>query len=231
MALMKLGIVATDIRGSVGGTVFSRNLGGAYTRARVAPVNRNSPKQTAVRAAFGAGAKLWSGTFTALQRSAWTFFAAANPLVNVLGSSIIVSGLAMSQKLNQVLAQIIEPTISDPPADLSVPALATIASITYDISVPTMTIDTAAQTVVAGAKWYVFASPPMASGKLPPSSSYRYIGVFEAVAAATTVDIYSRYTNAFGVAVVGQTIGALIATVNTDSGAVTPGLKFLTQAV
>jgi hypothetical protein len=226
MALMKLGIVATDIRGSVMGTVFSRNLGGAYTRGRVAPVNRNTPKQTKVRAAFAANAKLWSGTFTQTERDAWTFFAQANPLVNILGSSIIVSGLSMAQKLNQVKRQIGLSPITTPPSDLSVPTMAAAIGANADITTPTVVVNTDAQTVVAGAEYYIFATGPQAAGKLPQKNAYRFMGTFAGVAAATTIDITSQYTATFGAFITGQSIGILVATVNTDSGALTPGLKF-----
>src|SRR5689334_711787 len=103
MALIQMGTVVTDIRNSIGGVTFSKNRGGSYARKKVSPVNTPTPAQAAVRANFGANAKLWSGTLTADQRQAWGFFAQANPLVNVFGNSILVSGLNMLMKLSQVM--------------------------------------------------------------------------------------------------------------------------------
>jgi hypothetical protein len=226
MALMQLGIITTDVRGSVKGTVFSRNLGGSYMRGRVAPVNRNTPAQTLVRQNFAANAKLWSGSMTAAQRTAWTFFAQANPLVNVLGASIIVSGLAMAQKLNQVLSQIGGMPSLDPPADMSVPVLAAVTGADAQTTGPVIEVQTNAQAVVAGAKYYVFATKPLAAGKKPAKSDYRFIGAFAAVAAATSFDFTSQYEALFGEFAIGQSIGVLVSTVNTTTGAVTPGLVF-----
>jgi hypothetical protein len=226
MAKITLGSMVTDARGSVAGVVYSRNKGGNYTRRRVAPINVKSPKQTAVRAAFATNSKLWSGTLTAAQRSAWTSFAAANPLINILGASIIVSGLAMMMKLNQVLAQIGSAAETDPPADLSVPALAAVTGITLATGAPGVTITTAAQTVVAGAKYYVFVTPPLAAGKTPQKSDYRFLGAYAAVAAAVIVDIDSDYSAAYPGLITGNSVGILVATVNTATGAVTPGLVF-----
>jgi hypothetical protein len=225
MALVKLGIVATDVRNSVGGTVFSRNAGGAYTRARVAPINRNTPKQTAVRASFAANSKLWSGTMTADERAAWTLFAAANPSVNVLGASIILSGLAMANRLNQVLAQIGVPPILTPPSDLSVPTLATVTGGDAAPGGP-VELDTAAQAVVAGAKYYIFATGNLAPGRKPPTSAFRFMGAYAAVAAAVAVDFSGAWVASYGLPTLGSTIGILAATVNVESGAVTPGLMF-----
>lgn len=226
MALIALGSVATEIRGSIGGVTYSRNKGGAYARARVAPINRKTPAQTLVRANFAANAKAWSGTLTSAERAAWTAFAAANPLVNILGASIIVSGLAMLLKLNQVLSQIGEPNIVSPPPDLAVDAMAAPTSVTATHSAQTVVVNTAAQTVDAGASYYIFATAPLAAGKTPGTSSYRYIGTYPGVAAAVAVDISAAYIALFGAFGAGASIGVAVATVNTASGAVTPAVIF-----
>lgn len=230
MALITFSAAISDARNSNGGVVFSRNLGGAYMRARVAPVNRRTPAQTLVRANFAANSKAWSQLLTASQRSAWTFFAQANPLRNVLGASIIVSGIAMFQKLNQVLAQVGSAMITDPPIDLSVPALAAPIDLDGNAGGPGLTVNTAAQSVVAGAEYYIFASPPMSPGKTASVSDMRFIGAYPSVAAAVIVDIYAAWSALFGppAGAGGQTVGALVGTVNTTSGAVTPGLRLNT---
>jgi hypothetical protein len=226
MALLTLGSMVTDARGSVGGTVYSRNKGGAYARGRVVPINRATPKQTVVRNNFAANSKLWSGTLTATQRAAWTAFAAANPSVNVLGASIILSGIAMMMSLNQVLAQIGATLIDTPPANLNVPALATVTGATATAATPLIELNTASQSVVSGAKYYIFATAPLAAGKTPTSSAYRFMGAYAASSAATVVAFTTAYSAAFGAWTAGASIGVLAATVNTASGAVTPGLTF-----
>jgi len=229
MALINLGSVATDIRGSVAGVTFSRNKGGSYVRQKISPVQPRTPAQTLVRANFAANSKLWSGTLTVSQRAAWSFFAQANPFTNVFGNSIIISGMAIMQKLNQVLAQIGVAPIVAPPPDLSVPALAAPSGITADTTGPDLEVNTAAQSVVAGAKYYIFATKPLAAGRTPTSSDFRFIAAKAGVAAATTIDITSDYFGIFGSAAPGQTVGVLVATVNVDTGALTPGLRFIEQ--
>lgn len=225
MAKLTLGSMVTDARGSVGGTVYSRNKGGAYSRARVAPINRNTPAQTLVRANFASNAKSWSGVLTQPQRTAWTAFAAANPRVNILGASIILSGIAMFQSLNQVLSQIGETNITDPPPDLSVPALAAPNNLS-PTSGATMLIDTAAQVVVAGAKYYIFMTRPLSPGTTPQTSDFRFLDTKAAVAAATSIDVTADYEQLYGSWLPGASIGALVASVNTATGALTPGLRF-----
>lgn len=226
MALITLSSMVSAARGSVGGTVFSRNKGGAYTRARTTPINRNTPAQSAVRANFGATSKSWSADLTAGERTAWTSFAASNPLVNVLGASIIVSGLAMFMKLNQILGVIEYPNISTPPPDLSVPPIAAVLGATAVSATPSIVINTDAQTEVPDADYYIFATKPLAPGKTPQTSDYRYMQVFSPVALATTADITAAYVAAFGNWINGASIGVNVATVNTSTGAVTPGVVF-----
>lgn len=226
MALLKLGIIATDARGSVAGTVFSRNKGGAYMRGRVAPLNPNSPRQAAVRQNFASNAKLWSGTLTDAERQAWTFFAQANPLVNILGASIIVSGLSMMMKLNQILLQIGEPIITTPPSDLNVDPIVDVTAVTVDHTSPAVTGTTLAQSALADTAYYVFASPPRAAGRKPGTSDYRFMARVDPVASATVVDITSQYQAAFGAFIAGQSVGILVSQVSITKGAVTPGFVF-----
>lgn len=226
MALMKLGIVATDARGSVAGTVFSRNRAGAYTRARVKPINPRTPAQSLVRANFGVNAKAWSGNFTADQRAAWTFFAQANPQVNRLGDSIILSGLSMQQKLNQVLTQIGSANISDPPPDMSVSPIADAIGTTSVAGLAAVIIQTNAQIAGSGTVYYIKATGPLAPGKKPQLNQYRYVTNQLPEAAATTVDITTAWQAVFGSLIAGKVIGVSVQQVNTATGASTAPLYF-----
>jgi hypothetical protein len=226
MATIKFGASISDARGSVGGTVFSRNTGGAYTRQRVAPINRNTPKQTVVRQNFAGNSKMWSATLTADQRQAWTLFAQANPVPNRLGDSIILSGLAMFNGLNQTLSQILAPPVLDAPSDLSVPTLASVNNVLADSSVPEINLVTEAQTVVTGAKYYIEATGALAAGRTPPTSGYRYMEAKAAVAAGIAVDFTEFWTAAFGTLPANASIGVRVSTVNTNTGARTPAQVF-----
>lgn len=225
-ALITMGGTITDARGSIAGNVFSRNKGGAYIRARVAPINRNTPAQTLVRANFGSNAKAWSSLLTAAQRTAWTNFAAANPLINILGASIIVSGISMFMKLNQVLSQIGSANITDPPVDLSVPPLAAPYGGNFVTMSQVAQVLTAAQTSESGASYYVFATKPLAPGKTPQQSDLRFVMTKQQTVTDVMFSLQSFYGALFGDFIVGQTIGLAIATVNVSTGAVTPALQF-----
>lgn len=223
-----MGALATEARNSIGGGTWSRNKGGAYVRARVTPLNPKTAAQGAVRADFGRNAKDWGGLLTADQRLAWTLFAQANPSNNVFGASIIVSGIAMYQRLNQVLKVIGQPTIADAPSDLSVPELAAVTGVGADSTTPIIQLTTDPQAVVAGANYYVFATKCLPPGRNPTTGDYRFIGVFPAVAAADDVSILAAWTATFGGLTSGSVVGVAVSTVNTTTGALTPGLRFQT---
>lgn len=102
-ALLKLGAMVADIRGSVGGATFARNRGGAYVRNRTVPLNPSSVRQTQVRAAFGDFSQRWATLLTQAQRDAWDLYAENVPIPNSLGEPRNVGGLPMFQRGNTLL--------------------------------------------------------------------------------------------------------------------------------
>lgn len=86
------GPLAGEMKGSLGNTVFSRNKGGAYARTRVVPVNPNSPAQQRARLDFNTATQRWTNILTPAQRASWNVYAAAVPMTDSLGSTILLSG-------------------------------------------------------------------------------------------------------------------------------------------
>ena len=75
MAVIKLGSVVSDIRGSVGDETYSRNQGGPFVRARVTPTDPSSFDQGLARQAVSDVSKAWSDTLTEAQRESWRTYA------------------------------------------------------------------------------------------------------------------------------------------------------------
>jgi len=92
MALIQFGAGITDMRGSIAGTVFSKNRYGSYARGRTVPVNPNSTRQQAVRNILGQLVSAWSMILTQAQRNAWEVYAAACNFTNKLGQTIQLTG-------------------------------------------------------------------------------------------------------------------------------------------
>lgn len=94
MATIKLGAIASDIRGSIGGTVFSRNGGGAYAKARTKGTDPNTALQQVVRSIMSGLIGAWAA-LTADVRADWAVYARQVPFLNRLGDSINLSGYNM----------------------------------------------------------------------------------------------------------------------------------------
>lgn len=136
MALIKMGPIVSGVSGSIGGTVFSRNSGGAYIRARTVPLNPGSTDQTAVRQSLAYYANRWTTALTEAQRTAWSNYAANVPVKNRLGEDRFVSGLNMYTRANTLLARTGGTAVDDGPTTLTAGPSFT----------PTITVDAAADT-------------------------------------------------------------------------------------
>lgn len=108
MALVLLGGGVTDIRGSIGGTTFSRNQGGNYARARTKPINQRSWRQTARRCTISECGRHWWDTLTVAQRTAWNTYAEETSWTNRLGQTISISGMAAFVRTNTYLRSALE---------------------------------------------------------------------------------------------------------------------------
>ena len=119
MALVKLGGGVVEMRGSIGGTVFSRNRFGAYARNRSKPVNPNTPRQQAVRSIIALLRSMWFGTLTQDQRDAWASYADNVPMMNRLGETQHLTGYNMFCRTNAVGQQNGLALIANAPTEFS----------------------------------------------------------------------------------------------------------------
>ena len=122
MASVKLGPAIADIRGSIGGTVFSRNKGGAYIKSRVVPVNPNSPRQDIVRSAMAFLTDYWANTLTAANRTAWGLYASSVTVLNRLGEAINLSGFNHFIRSNMIRKQMGIALVNAGPTVFEIPA-------------------------------------------------------------------------------------------------------------
>lgn len=90
--------------GSLGGTVFSRNRGGMYTRSRSVPTNPNTGAQAAVRANLAMCSQAWM-LLSDANRSAWATYAANVAMTNRLGDTVFLTGQQMYLRTNCVRVQ------------------------------------------------------------------------------------------------------------------------------
>jgi hypothetical protein len=146
MASIKLGSVVSDIRGSIGGTVYSRNGGGAYAKARIKGTDPKTAKQQVVRSIMSGLIGTWAA-LTSTVRGNWGVYAREVPLINRLGDSINISGYNMwcrtkaISELIGVAAPAAAPTVmylaeGDPSIAITPDASSSNVSIVFDNTLP-----------------------------------------------------------------------------------------------
>lgn len=131
MAKVRFGTGIAEIRGSVGGSVYSRTHAGAIVRNRIVPVNPNTQAQDDIRALFALVAANYTN-LNAGQRQAWQDFADLVNVSNIFGESYTPTGRQMFQQCNMNLAMAASfpipdagsgPGVGFAPAFLTAPAM------------------------------------------------------------------------------------------------------------
>lgn len=163
MALVKFGGGIIEMRGSIAGTVFSRNSSGNYARAKTTPINPNTGLQQAVRAAMAFLTDMWGQTLTAGQRTAWNLYASSVSVLNRIGETTHISGFNHFIRSNMIRKQLNQTLIADGPTVFEIPASDPLFSITasettqFFSSIFDNTMDWADED---GAMWFQFGGTP-----------------------------------------------------------------------
>lgn len=227
MAKINFGQTVNDARGKLGGTVFSKNKSGAYTRRKVTPANPRSTAQQFVRNNFSVLSRIWSGTLTQSQRDAWIAYAVTYPRLDIFGASIRISGLNMFVSLNQRLLQVGAAQIAVPPVtNVVAPINYDFTSFTF-VHPGTISFDQAAVAPTTTSRGYLFLTRPMPPGRTAQKSDFRFFTAATPLPSPypATFTNGTSYVPQFGAAAVGQKITALMATLETLNGLVTAGVR------
>jgi hypothetical protein len=185
MALIKSSLLA-DIRGSIGGTTYSRNRGGSYARNRTVPINPQSINQTRARSQLAVASSDWGLILDNTDRSLWNAYAETVTGLNSLGEAITFTGQQMFVRANTLLSLAGQAPVVAAPTTSVVPALAyTGGQIDYDLSADRVDI-----TLSAAFTGYVvaFCGPPQAGSGYTVKVPYRAFGSFFA-SSATLIQV------------------------------------------
>lgn len=106
---------AGEARGSVGSITASRNRSGAIIRQNASPVQPRTNSQQSIRYNLQTLINEFQN-LTSSQITDWNDFAAANPVTDVFGNSILLSGENWYVRLNSRLLEIGQSSQSTPPA-------------------------------------------------------------------------------------------------------------------
>lgn len=207
----------TSASGSVGGTTYSHNRFGLYTKARRKGVNPNTPAQQAQRSAFAGASAGWRA-LTQVQRDAWSAYAAATPVKNALGMTVFLTGAQQYTASNSFLGRLGEPAVAAGPTtpgriDLGTPTIDITAATGGSVEVDSLPL-TPATLLVS-----VFVGNPVSAGVLFFNGPYQLITTDTPTAGSINVTpIVGRNGLPF---VVAQKIPFRITGVDTASGRLT----------
>lgn len=162
----------TQASGSIGGTTFSHNRFGLYTRARRVPVNPNTAAQQSAREGLGSGSSAWRA-LTIAQRDGWDAYAAATPVTNALGATVFLTGHQQFVASYSFAARL----------GVTLPAAAPVTPGRPAIGSPTVAIDASALSVTVAAidagidgTVGVFVGNPISAGVAFFAGPYQLIG-------------------------------------------------------
>lgn len=212
MSKIKFGALLVDMRGKTGGTVYSRNKGGAYSKNKVTPLNPKTQAQQAQRNALSVYSQAWRNLSEA-NRQTWNDGSTNYPQTDIFGDQYYLAGNMLYNKLNLNLEKVgIAPNIKCPTPKgapqmvLSTPSFTT-TSLEIDIS-----------SVPTGYSAFVMATAPNSVGKTNLNSKLRAIAVLSAGTGGGPYDFISEYTAKFGAPISGQKILFSIELVNETTG-------------
>ncbi len=194
MVKILLGNMITDMRGSQGGSTFSRNTFANYIRNKTSPVNPNTVAQQLVRNRLAAMSQSWGG-LTAAQRTAWIDGAPVWSNNNIFNQAINYTGFSLYGRINRNRQEINELFINDFVLPTAVDSFTTFSFVaTFGAGTIILTY---APAIAATHKVIIRATPPLSAGTEFVRNQFRKIAVLDSTD-LTGVDVAAFYVAVFG---------------------------------
>lgn len=201
--------------GSIGGTVFSRNRGGAYTRNRSIPVTSSTTPALNAKQRLATASQAWQG-LTAAQRAAWANWALQNPVTDALGFPRHKTGHQSYVGINARRASLGDVALATPPI---VPAPVGLLTVVADGDIGAGDVDIAFTATPLGAteELYLEAAVVNSAGITNVNNLFRLVGS-SAAAQVSPFDWQSLVETRLGTLVVGQTLFARVSVYDNATG-------------
>lgn len=234
MALIKTTAFLDTISGSIRGSVFAHNKGGAYVRGKGLVANPQTQKQSAVRSVFASIAQAWR-VLTAEERSAWNAAVSDYPYQNRIGETKMLSGFGLHQKLNLNLLSAGKNPISAPLAPASVAGLDSLIAVVDVGAGDAITVQGSATTAFdTDTEYIVYATPSVSAGVSNVNKLYRKLKTVAGTGIngiGNPTDVKTEYIATFGAPSEGETVGFKVVPVNINTGQSGTEIKVLTTVV
>lgn len=222
MAKAKFGAMMVDLRGKLGGQVFSRNRGGAYVRQKVTPLNPQTTAQVNARSLLTEFSQGWRA-LTEEQRMAWSGVVDQWSKTDIFGDVVNPTGNTLYSRLNINIRNAGGTAITVPPLPTGADAITSL-SVTADVSDGAINVDIAPGTVPAGHTLYVEATPQQSPGINNANTKYRFVEAF-AAAEAGPFDIAAAWSAKYGSLTAGTKIFVRAKFINKVTGEMSQAMK------
>lgn len=203
MAIFTPGPTVAAMSGSIGGTTYSRNKGGAYMRFRAIPVTSTTPEAMAAKTRMSAASQAWQ-VLTEGERDAWSQWANANPITNALGNPVTLSGAMAYIGIRARLVLAGQTILTEPPIVSAPPALLTVVQ-DGDIGLGDVDVEFTATPLGATEYLWLRAAVTSSAGIKNVNNLLRFVGISGA-AATSPFDDQGLIETRLGTLVVGQTL-------------------------
>lgn len=217
MAIIIPGAMVSQASGRIGGTIFSRNRGGAYVRNGSIPTTVTTPFAQLIKSVTAAQSQAWAGLDAEVQEQ-WREWATQNPVINRLGQSRTLSGHQAFVQINGRLVYagfpaLVSPPIGEAPAPF-VPGLVTFVDAPLSLTVAFK--PTPAPAGIAVQCYAYLANSPGVSYV----RNRLALVTTSAAAAVTPLDIAEDVEDRFGTPQAGQTLHLGLRALDTTTGLV-----------
>lgn len=171
-----------EIRGSLGGKVYSRNRFGQYVRNRAVPVNPQSARQTEIRSIFANLSLRWRQELNQTQRDQWDVYGDNVLVKNKLGLDIKLTGYNHYLRSNSIMQLNGLSIVDDGPAIFDKPGEDALFGVTGSESSQLISVsydETLAWRLDNSASLSVFMGEPQNSARLYFGGPWRHMGFVE----------------------------------------------------
>ena len=217
MAIIIPGVAVSQMSGRVGGTIFSRNRGGAYMRNGSIPSTVTTWFAQHIKAITAAQSQAWADLDDEIQEQ-WREWATQNPVINRLGQSRTLSGHQAFVKLNARLVYAGFTAITSPPIGAA-PAPFAPDSVTLDVATKKAEIAYTPTPAPAGVAVQIYAYLANSPGVSYVKNRLALVYTSDAPA-ASPANIWPDLEARFGTPQVGQILHFALRALDTTTGLV-----------
>lgn len=193
MAVVKLGALVSDIRGKLGGHIFSKNKSGLYLSTKYKPKQTKSARQSEIRNFYRIVAQLWRN-LTEEQRQDWNVQQANFKFVDRWGGSRVYSGFWLFMQLNLNLVNSDQNFVFDVPSLIVSEKDFRIEFIQYKLD---NTLIAFGQSMGGLGNMVLKCTKPLALGVQPAKDDYKTVYITGGFTPFGT-DITQEYNQLFG---------------------------------